>query len=316
MSYSLEGELLTDFGIIAGRAPQSNIAVEGFLDFPKRINKTEHTWDDENGVDPYVSESEIQFGGRDLVFYGYVKGDSKTDAQNRLSQFYSFIDGFNSLVDFDTPRGSFRVYINSAIEVNYFGDGLCSIKITFRQPNVVLSGGSIPTSLDPENVNGIDGVDFGVLGFTVIDFTHMGVRFLTLKNILERPSPKAQNTVNYFREGFQVTRPQQREYTMNGIILADDYNEFEQTVKNLYEVFRTPGTRVIYLPNDVIRLVYVRNGFTVRGILDNPGKVFGLIEINFTEASEAAGDENYLFLADTVGNYVTTTIGQKIVVKL
>lgn len=314
MPYLLHGTNLDTFGILPAQVAGSNIAVSGHLDFPARINTTNRSWGDENGVEPYVSASEMQYGGRDIVFHGLIKGTSRNDVANKLETFYQFINSFTDLVEFETPHGTWNVYVKEAIQPNYFLN-LASFSITFREPAPNLSGGTIPSTADASNVQGIDGIDFVDLGFTVIDFTHLGIRFLTLKGILDRPTPKAQNAIGYFSEAYQITRTEAREYTMNALIQATDYATLVQTCKNLYALFMAEGIRVIYLPYDVIRLVYVDKGFTVKNINKRGGKVTALLEINFTEASES-GAENYLFLVDTVNNYVVTTSGQKIVVRL
>ena len=316
MAYLINGTDLATFGIIPGIAPGSNIALSGHLDFPVRLNKTSQPWADQGGIEPYVSAAEIQFAGRDIAFYCYLKAASRQAAETALLGFYDLLDGLSGLAAFSTPYGTFQVYIKEKIEPLYRGNGLCIMEIKFREPNPNLSGGSIPASADPETVNGIDGIDFGTLGFTVIDFSHLGIRYLSLKGILDRAAPKGQSFTNYFKEGFQVTKPEAREYTLNAIIEVSTYSQLETIVKNLFALFSAPGTRVIYLKNDLIRLVFVRNGFKIKNIQKRTGEVSALLEIEFTEASESAEDENYLLLTDTVGNYVTTTAGQKIVVKL
>lgn len=313
MPYLLNGTDLATFGITPGRASGSNISISGHLDFPSRMNVTGRSWGDENGMEPYVSTSEMQFGGRDIIFHGYLQGDTRAIVENKFMQLYEFLRALTDKVDFVTPHGTFSVYVKDAISPNYY-KGFAAFNIVFRDPIPDLSGGTIPASGDASNVNGIDGIDFAALGFNVVDFSHMGIRYLTLKGILDRPSPKSQSAIGYFSEAYQITRTEAREYTLNAVILANDYAALVQTAKNLYALFKAEGVRVIYLPHDVIRLVYVHKGFTIKNI-DKRGKTSALLEINFTEAQEA-GEDSYLFLVDTVNNYVVTTVGQKIVVRL
>lgn len=316
MPYLLDGIDLATLGIQAGRGANSNIAIVGHLDLPGRMNSTSRAWGDQNGLEPYVTAEEIHLAGRDIDFNGVIKASSKTDFQTKLLQLYQHIDSFTDLVNFVTPRGTFEVFVRDQIQADYAGGGYGRIIIPFREPNPDLSGGSIPASDDPELVNGIDGVDFGALGFTVLSFGHMGIQYLSLKGILERPAPKSPNSIGYFEESYQITRTEAREYTMNCLIKKSTYAELETVVKNLYALFNSPGTRVLYLKNDVIRVVYVRNGFKVSNIHIGDTQVTALLEIYFTEASEAESEANYLLLGTVANEYVTTTIGQKIVVKV
>lgn len=317
MAYLINGTNLEEaFGIIPGQAPGSNLSLQGHLDFPVRLNTTARSWADQGGIEPYVSAGEIQFAGRDIAFYCYLKAANKKAGETQLLQFYDFLDSLTDLAAFATPWGTFQVRVSDKIEASHKGEGFFTLTVKFREPVPDLTGGAIPESADPELVGGIDGVDFGALGFTVIDFTHLGIRYLTLKGIHERGAPKAQAAIGYFTEAYQVTKPQAREYTLNALIQAETYSQLAQTVKNLYALFKEPGTRALYLKNDLLRLVYVRNGFQIKQVQKSPDLVYCLLEIQFTEASESAENENYLILTDTAGNYVTTTAGQKIVIKI
>jgi hypothetical protein len=315
MGYSLNGINFADFGIQPGQAPGSHLAIEGLLDMPARIEKTDHDWGDRAGVEPYVSTEELFYGGRDLTFHGVAQGASRDDVATLVLELYAMLDGVTELVTLASDWGSWSVYVSGQIEAIYVGGGVIKIKIPFREPVVTLTGGVIPTSSSWDSVGGIDGVDFQALGFTLVDLELMGVRGSRLGGHLHRPAPKEQNFKSYGREGYQVTKPAARELSLTGVLEAAEFAGLETIVKNLIAVFAQPGTRLLYIPSDQIRIVFAKGGFKVAKV--TKGSLWrAMLEITLIEAEESSEVENYLLLATTVGDHVTTTVGQKILIKL
>jgi hypothetical protein len=315
MAYSLNGNDFSTWGIIPGQAPGSHLAIEGILSMPERINKTDHAWGDYDGVEPYVSDGELYWGGRNLVFHGLVQAASRDAAHNALLNFYDFLEGLTDLAVLACDWGSWSVYVNGQIDAEYMGNGLVKVRVPFREPVVDMSGGVVPSSPDFENVSGIDGVDFEELGFTLVDFKSIGIRGSQIEGQLNRPTPKAQDFEAYDSEGFQVTKTEARQYKLKGLIQAASFAGLEATVRNLYAVFSQPGTRVLYVPDDMIRVVFVKNGFQISQVLAS-SSWSAVMEILLTEATEYVASENWQFLGDTVGNYVVTTDGQKILIRI
>ena len=135
MSYTLNGTPLSDFGFIPGRAPGSNLAIEGCWDFPARMGKTYHDWDDGHGVEPYVEAEEMRFEGRNIRLHGYVKGLDRNDSVNKLNALYYFIEDFIGLVTLSCDWGDFSLYVREEIKAKYQGDGIIKLTIEFREPN-------------------------------------------------------------------------------------------------------------------------------------------------------------------------------------
>lgn len=69
---------LITYGIEATKCPDSNITVKGGFDLPARMGKTGYRWDDEDGVEPYVLQDELFFGGRDIESRGFIMGTKAT----------------------------------------------------------------------------------------------------------------------------------------------------------------------------------------------------------------------------------------------
>lgn len=312
--YKLHGAALSSFGILPLRADGSNIAISGHLDLPSRRNKTEQLWGDQNGVEPYVAESEIMFNGRDITFNGIVKGSSRGNVDIKMLDFYDLIDsvGPNELMEFITPWGTFNVLVNGEIETEYYRNGYCKLTIPFREPHPDLSGGTIPENGDPSDITGIDGIDFDSLGFSVVDLNGLGVKTTGLSGIFNRSAPQAPNAIGYYQEPFQVTKTGPKSFDLNALIEAENYAGLVATIKDLYALLMAPGTRVIYLKGDRLRIVYCRDGFEVTRI---HSKGRAMIQIHFV-IGEEFGDVDYKVLGTVADDYVTTTTGQKILLKL
>lgn len=134
MVYKINDIDMGTYGIIPGQAPGSNIAISGQLDMPARIGKTHESWDDHDGSEPYVREGDINLGGRDIVFYGLVSAASKLAALAALKSFFDLISAADGLLELECGFGSWQVYVKDEIEVEYIGNGWCTIVMPFRQP--------------------------------------------------------------------------------------------------------------------------------------------------------------------------------------
>lgn len=316
MEYTLNGTALSTFGIIPSQAKAkgSNLAVSGQLDFPRRMNKTQHPWGDQDGVEPYVGEGEIQFAGRDIDFYFLIEGEDENAAYALLYGLYDFIEGLTDLAALSCDFGTWNVLVRDEIQVQDLGRGALSGMIPFREPVADLSG-TIPTEPDPDVLEGISGVSWSSLGFALVDFRQLGISRASLEGMLNRPKPKAGESNGYASEGYQVTKTGPRKYKLVGAIEAVDYAGLKTIISGLYALFAAEGTRVLYLTSDLIRIVYCEEGFEIDQIVVDY-KATARISINFTEATEYVTSENWQFLGDTLDNYVATTEGAKILIRI
>ncbi|MDO9554524.1 hypothetical protein [Rhodonellum sp.] len=316
MEYYINDIALSTFGIIPGQAKTkgSNLALSGHLDFPKRINKTSHSWGDRDGIEPYVSTEEMQFAGRDIDFHFLLEADSVTSAHAKIFGLYSLIEGLTGLATLSCDFGSWSVFVRDEIQITDLGRGALSGVIPFKEPVCDLSG-LVPTEPNPDLIEGIDGVSWSSLGFALVDFRQLGISSSSIEGMLNRPKPKSGEFNSYATEGFQITKTGARKYKLIGGIEAVDYETLKTIISGLYALFGSAGTRVLYLSGDLIRIVYCEEGFEIdQVVLDY--KATARITINFTEATEYVSSENWQFLGDTVGNYVGTTEGQKILIRI
>lgn len=251
--YRLNNIPLSNYGISPGRVNGSNIAVAGMLDMPARIGKTHHDWTGQQGVQPYVLASEIRYGGRILIFNGLLKSTDKADALNKVRTFYSALGSWKDLVLFETPYGSYQVYIKNSIEPRYVGDGWSTIQFELQEP-VIPNNGVLPSGEIADRPH-IDGVALDTLGM-----------FLTAsEGHLKRPQIKRQEFTAYETEGFQVTPPEALEFELGIIAYARSYSQLQENIKNLQRLLSAPGMRKVNFDGNLWEVFNIK-GFSVSDI--------------------------------------------------
>lgn len=129
--YKLNDILLSVYGIIPGKMKGEGIAVKGNFDLPKRIGVTKKDWGDEDSVEPYVDADEIFLGGRTIFFAGVILGNNEIVEANLMS-LRTAINSYLTVVPFETPYGTYCVYIKK-ITPKFYRDG-ATIIIEFREP--------------------------------------------------------------------------------------------------------------------------------------------------------------------------------------
>lgn len=131
--WKINNILLSVYGIIPGQVEGEGIAVKGIFDLPKRMGITYKDWDDENSVQPYVDADEIFLEGRDVIFQGILEG-TKAETEYNIEYLKLAIGSFNSVVPFETPYGTYFVYVKKITPKIY--NGIATVLIEFREPEV------------------------------------------------------------------------------------------------------------------------------------------------------------------------------------
>lgn len=287
MAYTLNSVDLTTYGIKPGHAPGSNIAMAGIFDMPARIGQTYYEWADDDSIEPYVLEDEMFFGGRDIMFYGFILGTNK-QINDYLEALYDAIEALTGLVTFVTPYGSFSVYVKTIVPEFYVGG--CKIAITFREPVVNLSEATLPSS--GSSAYSIDGIPMTTLGLYYS-------RGSGLRNLSEM---KEQLYTIYGTEGYQITRRKSRNFNMKATIIGLGISGFQSKVKALYKLFSSAGLRTIIINNEIITRCFAVEGFSVSNIILTNEEMIGNFNINLicTDVS--------LYTADTTNVTADTGI--------
>lgn len=295
MAYSLNGTDLSTFGIIAGHSDDSNIALSGHLDFPKRLGKSFHSWNDEDGIEPYVSESEIRFEGRDIKFNGYIKGINKYDLLEKQESLLDFLRSLTDLATLSTPWGDFEVYRKGSIDAQYFKNQYIKIEINFRQPDTGI------TSVESGGIsNGIDGIDFSYFGF----------KYMKLDGQFGSPNTKGENAISYNIESYQVAKVDARRLNLKGLFISSSYEELQTKVSLLNQCLSKPGLRTLQINTEPYRQFFVNEGFEISKIIKG-NRVSAFLDLKMTEVGKPIFNPE--FLTDEFGNFILEG-GQKIVI--
>jgi len=252
--YSINNIPLASFGITPAQISGSNIALAGHLDLAPRIGKTYHDWTGEAGVEPYVTEAEIFRGGRTLGFAGYMVGDGRAAAEGQLAEFYALITGFEDLVPFATPWGTYQVYVKEAIESVYLQQGYIKFTMQLQEPQP-----AIEEFLYAEGTNTgrrMDGTSFDEIGMFLTGFN----------GGLNRAQSKRQQFSAYGKEGFQITPIEALTLEAILVAVADDYEQLKKNVGDLRLVTGRPLMRTCYF-DDNPRECFNVDGLQVQRII-------------------------------------------------
>lgn len=303
--YNLGGFDLLAGGFIPIKTPDSTIALTGFLDMPSRLGKTSHDWADENGVEPYVSASEIFFGGRDLTLNGVVTGADQFECNDKIAAIYSHVDSLTGLAPLATDWSSYNVYVNAAIVGEFLPDAgpIKGIKLSIpmREPVVAMSG-IIPTGTSSEF--GIDGISFASLGGEFIELS--GDR-------RNRTAPKGETASVYGKEGYLITKRIAGELNFKIAIKQPTFALLLDKVANLTALFAAPGLRNLTVNNDKIRSFFVKDGFKATRVYEGQGFSFALLECVLTESGVPG---TFTELIDVLADIITNNEGDVIMVRV
>ena len=300
--YKLNNILLSDYHIVAGRSPNSNIAVSGFLDMPSRIGKTHHSWGDHHGVEPYVMAQEIFFKGRDISFYGLIKSDDKSSAVYLLQRFYKMFNDFTELVEFETPYGVFQLYVRDEIEVDYLNHGWCKIVLKFREPIVEVPSVVLPIATNHQ-LYGIDG----------IPFKEFGAFIKKTSGYLNRPNTKGQKTRTYGAESFEITKRDLQKVELQLVFVGDSFTDLKNSIFQMHKLFASEGLREINL-DMTGKKVFAIDGFQVKHIQITSSKAVAELSCQLVVNDATSFYEEGALLADNQGNTFEDNQGNKITV--
>jgi hypothetical protein len=267
MSYYLNTVILTNYGIIASHAPGSNICLDGCFNLPSRMGKSFHEWADEDSVEPYVVTDDLMYNGRDITFYGLVRG-TYSEITAKLTTFYNAIDLFTDTVLLATDYGNFNVLVKSVVPEYY--RTIAKIAIHFREPVVDLTIGGLITDTGT-SVNTIDNIPLE-------SYNLYYSKGFDLNNL---PETKEQFFIKYATEGWQITKRKNNTFDFNGFIVADNLTDFILRVQTLYQLFAAPGLRNIKLNNQIFMNCFLTEGFKVEKVLYRKEFVIANFSANF-----------------------------------
>lgn len=274
MAHTLNSVNLSTYGIIPGQISGSNISLSGCFDLPERIGDTHYTWPEDNSIEPYVASDELFFAGRDILFKGTIIG-TNTVINNYLKALYTAIQAFTGIVTFATPYGSFSVQVKS-IKPTYYNSA-CTIEITFREPVVTLTGGTLPA--------------VGINNYTIdrIPFSSFGLYLESKEELSNLPDLKPQYFTKYAAEGYQITKHGNKTLSIEALLKASSLSDFQSKISNLYLLFSSANTRNIKINNEVNIDCFAVKGFKIEDIMLLDTTMIGVFKAELT-----AVNVNYL----------------------
>lgn len=246
--YYLNNKPLSDFGIVPSRSNR-HIALSGCFDLPKRIGDTYFDWPRENGVDPYVDESDIQFDSRSIKFTGYIIGNLELNIQS----LQNYILTLPELSMLSCKWGEWNVKINKNVDITPIDKNNARISISFVEPNPDLSGILPPVSI----IKDIDDYSWESFG-------------LYIKKINESLNIKSRKsldiTQNPEKTLLSTGGEDKNKITISGHIIAGSFDDFKSRIKSLYKLFGGAGLRVINYRGRSIYCFPI-DGFSITNII-------------------------------------------------
>lgn len=292
--YKINDIALSEFGIIPGQTKGSNLALAGWLDMPKRLGKTYHVWHDRQGIEPYVDWEDIYFGGRDLVFSGFINYQSIEDLDVLLNNFYSFLKGDQKLLKLETPFGVYSVFVKKEIKTETTQRKVCAVEITFREPQAVtpftyfssayftgdyFQQTVLPVIYDyPANyaVFGIDGIPFSVLG---------AFQKKPLKQLHRATTHREYKLNSYDKETFDITPSGALKTKLELIFSALDIPQLKNKVQTLQALLAKPNVRTLQVDGRIIQGFCV-DGFKVKNIQQATGACTCEVQLELIQITE------------------------------
>lgn len=300
--YKLNNILLSNFGILPGRAEASNIAIAGLLDMPARIGKTHHNWTGAPGVEPYVLAEEIRHGGRSIQYSGLLNSGSKSAALGVLDSFYNELATFDALVSLETPWGNAMVYAPEKQSAIHLHAGWIGLSFEFEQPIVAVPA-NLPAGNETQNPH-IDGVALSSFGMFLSGF----------KDRLNRPKTKEQKFTAYENAGYQITPAGALDFEINLVAYAETYQELKTNIEALHALMAAPGMRSINI-DGIVRQVFNVKGFKVSNLKVAENFAVCRITLPLIEPVHSRNVQ-YAYLADNSNNNIVTELEQLIKVQL
>ncbi len=240
MIYKIDNKPLSLFGAYPGRGSQF-FALEGFLDLPKRIGKTEYDWG--TSIEPFVMSEDIVLDGRTLTLTAVMKKD-------KLDVFKTACVACKTL---SMGNNSFNVVCKDEIQVTEIDDYSIVI-VNFWEYEFKLQ----PVTTSP-NGTGLYGIDNYSLNK---DF---GIHIARSNDIFNTAKRIDVNTTEFYKfTQYRNTRSIEIQCAMMGSSFTDVQNRMNQ----LHSVLMAPGMRVLTIRNNIF-YVYFKDGFAVQAISEN-----------------------------------------------
>lgn len=250
MSYKINGTDIAAYGAVAGGTEDLVINLSELFSFPKRKGETERNWG--TSVEPFVGAQDLAFEGRTMTLNLFLMGSTRKQYAERLA---ALRQACVECVSLSTDFGDFDVIVRDAVSVQEFFNGnAATVKIPFWQETVVFA----PLTLQPSGGTGyrMDGynlsADFGIAVSERKEGQLVG------KRIDAGTSLPYMQTL--YREPGTVT--------LACYMSAPNLQALYGRMMQFHALCAAPGLRQLRFPDDTVRTVYVKEGFSATVLSD------------------------------------------------
>lgn len=291
--YYLNGQALSDFGFVPGHAPGSNLALSGAWDMPARRGDTSYTWQEENGIEPYVEQEDILFDTRSIKLVGSISASDRTVFWNRLEAFRAFVESLPAVFELRCDWAVRRVSRRAEMKADVKNGRVALITLAFTESEPDISGlpplqWILATGVWNEHGTWMDSAPWYIVSK---NDTGSGIDMWLWDSLgLVLNSVNGEGVVSTMRS-LQVTQPargtiiaqggrEARELTLVGMLIADNLVDFEKRVRSLYWLFGSAGLRVLHRHEREV-YCFSRSGFTLTGI-QKRDRIYARLNIKLT----------------------------------
>lgn len=251
--YKINNIDLSTLGIIPLQNSGQSLAVSGVLDFPARKGKTEHSWGTE--TEAFVAEDDIEFEGREIVFYAMMKASTTEVLNANLLQLIVLCK--TGIVQFETPCGIFPVVLTGDIKVEEWSEKGVIIEAKFTQFVVSFVGDT--------------GEPTGGDGYLIDDYnlqSDFGICVLKEAGSKSLPVRIGVNTTdNYTISAYR----EPRDIALNCFMKGSDIADLVTKMGKFQKLLSLPGLRALSIPGGSGHNTYVKGGFKVTNIYTGAG---------------------------------------------
>lgn len=294
--YYLNGRPLSDFGFVPGHAEGSNIALSGAWDMPKRLGDCYYTWQDRDGVEPYVEAEDMVFGARAIRLTGTIIAADRLRFRERLEAFHAFITSLPAVFELRCAWGVWAVNCKAETRIEVKGTCAGFVTLVFNEPTPDVSGTwprqwILATGVWNGRGEWVDGKLWYVPANPYGDRTDIdewlwesfGLALSAVDDASVIPAARGIKVTQPVRETLYAPGGREpRSLTLSGWVSAADMTEFGERVRSLYWLFGSAGLRELH-HHGRIYSCFATEGFSLTDI-QKRDKVFAKFKIKLLES--------------------------------
>jgi hypothetical protein len=290
---------LSDFKIVVEQ-------FEGIYDFPARIQPTERSWADEDGVEAFVKAQDIRFVQRMFTLGCFMNCDDIFEFQNLLSDLKDVLYGQFTL---NTDYGDFDCIMKNDARVEPINSQQKGkFRFTLQLNEVAqLTFGVYPFGANESStIFSIDKMDLQ---------TKFGIMVEECTGHFDFQRMKTDSLTRYKRESDSVNFREARDINLKCTMFANNILTLKTNFELLQNLLAAEGFRELRIPNvSTVFNVYSKDGFKVNELYKNDNQITARFNLTLREGHSTVYINPIYVLLDTDGTPILTTEGYYIYV--